>query len=97
MLILVTNMLNNVTLPKSVGSHFPADLNTANQVTNDVISILRESIMESVPLSLNMVNEYLFLLIVVASSWSHSPWSFQYNYAGLIIGNRDWEQCMGRR
>ena len=60
MLISVTNMLNNVTLPKSVGSHFPADLNTANQVTNDIISILRESIMESVPLSLNMVNEYLF-------------------------------------
>lgn len=51
-------MLNNVTLPKSVGPHFPADLNTANQVTNDVISILRESIMDSVPLSLNMVNEF---------------------------------------
>ena len=59
MLISVTNMLNNVTLPKSVGSHFPADLNIANQVTNDIISILRESIMESVPLSLNMVNEYI--------------------------------------
>lgn len=59
MLISVTNMLNNVTMPKSVGTHFPADLNTANQVTNDIISILRESIMESVPLPLNMVNTFL--------------------------------------
>ena len=53
----VTNMLNNVTLPKSVGSHFPADLNTANQVTSAVISILRESITEAVPLPLNQVKK----------------------------------------
>ena len=52
----VTNMLNNITLPRSVGSHFPADLNTANQVTNVIISILRESITEAVPLPLNQVN-----------------------------------------
>ena len=62
MLTSVTTMLNNVTSPKSVGSHFPADLNTANQVMNDVISILRESITESVPLSLNLVNTECQLL-----------------------------------
>ena len=56
MLTSVTTMLNNVTLPKPVGSHFPADLNTANQVTYGVISILRESIIEAVPLSLNLVS-----------------------------------------
>lgn len=56
MITLVTDMLNNITMPRSVGSHFPADLNTANQVTNNVISILRESIVEAVPLPLNVVN-----------------------------------------
>lgn len=53
----VTNMLNNITLPRSVGPHFPSDLNTANQVTNVVISILRESITEAVPLPLNQVKK----------------------------------------
>ena len=56
MITSVTRMLNNVTSPKNVGSHFPADLNTANQVTNDVIDILRENIMEAVPLNLNVVS-----------------------------------------
>ena len=48
-------MLSDITLPKDQSSHFPADLNTANQVTNDIISILRESIVEAVPIALNTV------------------------------------------
>lgn len=51
------NMLSDLTTPKEQSSHFPADLHTANLVAKDIISILRESIVEAVPFSLNTVRK----------------------------------------
>ena len=53
----VTTMLSNVSAPRSEGSHFPADLHTANQVANDIIDVLRESITDAIPIELNTVSE----------------------------------------
>lgn len=50
--------LSNLTTPRVQGSHFPADLNTANLVTNDIIAIFRESIAKAVTLDLNTVSKY---------------------------------------